>query len=484
VKAALARRRIVKTPSSLVVPVLILLFTFISSALSSAGAIAQEFTAEPVTGHIHIIDNPAGEDQIVITSEKGLVVFDTFWSALTARKYRGEIARIFGRDDFFLTVNMIDRLDYFGGNAAYEGTTIVGQRNLVDKYRGKEKEVEAEIKRLIDMWRWKENVSRERMKTHEPGSEAERIEISWTATCKERADDLEQGFSLVLPNASFDRKKSIDLGDITLELIWFGRAGYDGMTVAVVPEEKTAIIPGFIMHSQHLTAHAEPSYVKLDVPRWIEVLEGILEGDDAVERVLCDSNNIWTRERAHTHLVYLRELWNQVKEAETAGRSLEEIQNELSLEGRFAFVKEMQVYKEHGDDWVRPQHRAHVRGFFLQHKKMASEILKNEIEDSPGEAVGRLRKLRKSDGDLYFDETSINDIGYFLMNSERAGLAVEVLELNAEIFPESANAWDSLAEACAKNGDKARAIELYRKSLELNPANVNATEMLRELGEE
>lgn len=470
-----------KSPFFLVVMFLILLFAFISSALSPGGALAQGFTAEPVTGHIHVIDNPAGEDQVVITSGKGLVVFNTFWSALTAQKYRDEITRLFNRDDFFLTVNMVDRLDCFGGNAAYEGTTIIGQRNLVEKYRGKEKETEAEIRRLIDMWRWKENVSRERMKTHEPGSDAERNERAWAATCRERADDLEQGFSLVLPNASFDSKKSIDLGDITLELIWFGRAGYDGMTIAVVPEEKTAIIPGFIMHSHHLTAYPQQAYARLDVPRWIEVLEGILEGDDAVERVLCDSNNIWTRERAHTHLVYLRELWNSVKDAEAAGRSLEKIQDELSLENRFAFVKEMQVYKEHGDEWVRPQHRGHVRAFFLQHKKMASEILKKEIEEAPGQAAGRMRKLRKSDSSLYFDEASINDIGYFLMNSDRGGLAVEVLELNSEVFPASANAWDSLAEACVKNGDKARAIVLYRKSLELNPGNENAVEKLREL---
>jgi len=38
-------------------------------------------------------------------------------------------------------------------------------------------------------------------------------------------------------------------GTFTLELVWFGRAGYDGMSGAVVPEEKIAIIPGFIMHS-------------------------------------------------------------------------------------------------------------------------------------------------------------------------------------------------------------------------------------------
>jgi len=97
--------------------------------------------------------------------------------------------------------------------------------------------------------------------------------------------------------------------------------------------------------------------------------------------------------------------------------------------------------------------------------------------------VSRLKKLRDSGGDLYFDEESINEIGYGLMNSDRLNLAIEVLEFNTELFPGSANVYDSLAEACMKSGDTARAIELYRKSLELNPANDNAKEKLKELGQ-
>ena len=462
---------------------LVALGTILFFAYSAGSAPAQVFTAEPITKHIYIVKNPGGESQLMMTSEKGLVVFNTFWSSLTAQKYKDEISRLFGRSDFFLTVNTVDRLDVFGGNAAYKGTTIIGHRNLRDKYRGKEKEVAAEIENLIDMWRRKENGSRERLKTHVPGSEAEIRERSWMQTCQQRADDLEQGFSLVLPNVIYEDRKTLDLGDITLELLWFGRAGYDGMTIAVVPEERVAIIPGFIMHSQHLTAHPQPTFAKLDVPRWIEVLEGILEGDKAVERVVCDTDNIWSRERAHTHLVYIRELWKKVKEAEAAGKNLAEIQSELSLDGQFAFVKDMQVYRDHGDDWIRPQHRYHVRGFFLQHKNMASEILKKELEDSPREAISRLKKLHDSGNDVYFDEASINEIGYELMNSARLGPAIEVLEFNAELFPDSASAYDSLAEACLRNGDTARAIEFYRKSLELDPGNENAREKLIELGE-
>ena len=141
----------------------------------------------------------------------------------------------------------------------------------------------------------------------------------------------------------------------------------------------------------------------------------------------------------------------------------------------------MQVYKDGGDDWIRPQHRAHVRVFFLQHKNLVSEILKKELETSPQDAITRLRKLRDSGSDIYFDEASINELGYELMNSDRIGQAIEVLKLNAELFPESANVYDSLAEAFMKNGDTKEAIKYYRKTLELNPDNGNADEALKKL---
>jgi hypothetical protein len=464
---------------------IVLIFVAIALVLSSSdGASAQPFTTEKITDHIFVLQNQDGEDQLLMTSEKGLVVFGTFWSSITARTYKDAIIEAFDRDDFYLTVNMVDRLDMFGGNAAYEETTIIGHKNLVDKYKGKEKEVEAEIERLIEMWRWKEDVSRERLKTHEAGSKEEINERRWMNTCKQRAEDLEQGFSLVLPTMVYEDRKTLDLGDITLELIWLGRAGFDGMTVAMVPEEKIAIIPGFIMHSHHLAPHPNARYAKLDVPRWIEVYEEILEGDDAVDMVVCDINQVWPRERAHTHLVYIRRLWEAVNRAEAAGKSLSETQELLSLDTEFAFVKEMQPYIDGGDDWIRPQHQSHVRVFYLQHKKMASEIFKEKLKSSPRTAAAEIKKLRKEESDLYFDEFSFNAIGYELLGESRYPEAIEVFELNVELFPESANVYDSLAEAYMKGGEKKKAVELYKKSLELNSDNENAKEKLKELEKE
>jgi tetratricopeptide (TPR) repeat protein len=462
--------------------ILLILLVLVVCSSPFNDANSQDLRIEKVTDNIFITKHPeVGEAQLVIESEKGLVVLNSFWSEITARKYKESITEAFGRDDFYAVINMVDRLDMFGGNAAYREAKIIGHSMFWDKYKGKEKEVHAEIQDLIDMWRWKEKVSRERLATHEPGSEAETGEKNWMNTCKERADELETGFSLVPPTEVYDDRKILELGDIHVELIWFGRAGYDGMTVLHIPESKTAVIPGFIMHSHHLAPHPHNRYAKLDVPRWIAIFEELLEGKNKVDRVICDINNVWSPERAHTHLNYIRTLWNKVQEAEAAGKSLNEIQDKLSLDNEFAFVKDMQVYIDGGDDWIRPQHKVHVRLFFLQHKNMASEMIKERGLESLQATLAEIRNALDNNNNIYVDEMSFNEIGYYLLNSSKITEAIEVFKFNVETHPESFNTFDSLAEAYMKNGNAEDAIANYQKSLKLNPNNDNAKEKLKQL---
>jgi hypothetical protein len=282
---------------------------------------AHLYEPQKIAEGVFQLENPANEDQLVITSERGLVVFNIFWPSMIAQK--DQITRVFQRDDIYLIVNMVDRLDMFCGNAAYKNTTIIGHRAFWDKYKGKEEMIDAEVHELIKMWRWKTEVALEDLSKQEPGSENEKTKRRWMNTCKQRADQLEKDFSLVLPTVVYDDRKTIDLGDITLELIWFGRAGkLNGITIAVVPEIKLAIIPSFIMNKAHLAPYPHPQYAALDVPRWISVLEELLEGEDAIEKIICGFDEIWNRTQALTHLQYIRELWNKVEIAVAEGKDL------------------------------------------------------------------------------------------------------------------------------------------------------------------
>lgn len=83
------------------------------------------------------------------------------------------------------------------------------------------------------------------------------------------------------------------------------------------------------------------------------------------------------------------------------------------------------------------------------------------------------------------NENELNIYGYQLLNQKNFDKAIEVLVLNTQRHPESANGWDSLGEAYALKGDKKNAIINFKKSLSLNPpANVraNSEKYLKDLG--
>jgi pimeloyl-ACP methyl ester carboxylesterase len=98
------------------------------------------------------------------------------------------------------------------------------------------------------------------------------------------------------------------------------------------------------------------------------------------------------------------------------------------------------------------------------------------------EAVEMFKKKRKEDNKwIPFTETRMNILGYQRLQSGKTKEAIELFKLNVLAYPESANNYDSLGEAYMINGDKELAIQNYKKSLELNPNNTNAVEMLKRL---
>jgi putative intracellular protease/amidase len=81
-----------------------------------------------------------------------------------------------------------------------------------------------------------------------------------------------------------------------------------------------------------------------------------------------------------------------------------------------------------------------------------------------------------------FEESSVNSAGYRLLRKDNYANALKTFSLNIKAFPQSWNAWDGMAEACRKAGNKTEAIKDYRRSLELNPKNDNARNSLAQLG--
>jgi tetratricopeptide (TPR) repeat protein len=97
--------------------------------------------------------------------------------------------------------------------------------------------------------------------------------------------------------------------------------------------------------------------------------------------------------------------------------------------------------------------------------------------------IKKFRELKNSaQSHYYFNEGEFNELGYRLMQAKMLTEALEIFNINVELYPESANVYDSLGECYLKAGNQEKAIENYKKSLEFNPENKNASEMLKKLG--
>lgn len=101
------------------------------------------------------------------------------------------------------------------------------------------------------------------------------------------------------------------------------------------------------------------------------------------------------------------------------------------------------------------------------------------------ELESEARRLINDSRYRYFNfETKLNDAGYRMLNDKQMEGALYVLGLNTKLFPLSANAWDSYAEANWKAGNTEKAIEYYNKAIELDPkgeTGENSRKMLEEI---
>jgi chlorophyllase-like protein len=96
-------------------------------------------------------------------------------------------------------------------------------------------------------------------------------------------------------------------------------------------------------------------------------------------------------------------------------------------------------------------------------------------EDGADAAIAAYRRLWKTRGTPPVTEAVVNVAGYNLLLGGRPAEGMRLLALNAEAFPNSANVYDSLADAYLAAGDREKARELAKKAATLLDADTTLT---------
>ncbi len=413
---------------------------------------------------------------VAVAAEKGLIVFDTSGLPSVARKIRRMIEEEFGRNDFLYVINTHHHWDHSFGNAVFSEAAVIGHEDCPARVRRDEEGLPRRIENL------QRNIAEGEAELAglDPGSD-EAVELRERLPIRKRMlADYSESMVFAPPTVTFNDRMTVDLGDLTLKLFYFGRA-HSGTDILIqIPEEGLLLTGDLFLDRGWLPLFAGST--TLDIPRWIEVLGLVLDGEEDVRQVIPGHQELWTREKLAMWRDYIVDLWEAVGTADAEGLDIGSVEARFPLGPQFSYLTDL----GHDEAELRSYHQGNIRGFWRQIKESASDEIDRAITESGIEAAReKFRELRSDPRQRYFfDENAFNALGYRLMGEEKLPAAIEVFKMNVEMYPGSWNVYDSFAEACMNAGEKKAAVENYRKSIELNPDNRNGREILKRLEEE
>jgi glyoxylase-like metal-dependent hydrolase (beta-lactamase superfamily II) len=418
-------------------------------------------------GELH----PSGVNVTAIVTKKGIVVIDTSLAPSIASEIRRRIETEFGRSDFSYVINTHFHFDHTNGNQVFSDAIIIGH----DKCPAAMRLFADGLEGFIAQRRTWLASREEGLKALDPNSNEAKAAREMISLEKLLLADLSSGFVSTPPSMMFSDRMTLQLGDVTLELIYYGPAHTEDNIFIYVPEEKLLVIGDQFGHgSLAMTLPGTP----IDVPRWLETLDSLLNGEKQIEHVV-GGHWLIPLDELKSRRDYIRELWDGVLAAKKEGLDTEAAVSRLSLENGFTGIRK---YVDVTSDRVRNEHGMNIRIFLQAILESAAAKLEAMIRDEGlQKALAEFNTSVRKNNSYYIDEREFNALGYRLLNAGEIEAAIAVFTINTEEFPASWNTWDSLGEAYVNAADKENAVKNYQKSLELNPQNENAAWAIRRI---
>ena len=446
-------------------------------ALAAAADSEPLFRVQRLTDRVIVFTelSPWESNHVVIVGKDGLVLVDPGHTPLMGRLIREAVGRELGRQRFAYAVDTHEHWGHTWGNAAFPEAVVISHELAAGAIEADA----ANAEQRAQFFRAQLDGAEAALDELEPGSEE-------ATAARTRRDHLERivhglsepGLTVQPPRLTFSDRLTLDLGDLTLQMRFLGRGHSDSDIVVLIPEEKVALLGCFFLEQGPLPVFG--TRPALDPGRWIESFDAVLDPELGVEHVVLGQHSVWPPERLAALRDYIAWLWPELQRLDAEGVDLDTAMARLPAPDSLDLLRAAGAT----DEDVARFHRNEVTALWRQLKESAAAIVGQAV-DTGGAAAGvaKYRELVAADDpDVYFDENELNLLGYRLLGEERYPEAIAVFELNVEAYPESWNVYDSLGEAYMLSGDRERAVELYRRSLAINPANANGLTMLERLG--
>jgi glyoxylase-like metal-dependent hydrolase (beta-lactamase superfamily II) len=271
-----------------------------------------------------------------IRSQKGLVIIDTEASPRVMAPIKEKIEQVFGRDDWAYVINTHAHDNHCSGNSLFKGATIVGHNNLPE-------DMQWLIRRQTEPdWKRKE-IDRYNAILRDLRAALPRYATNRTYTNLIRSDlifydlflqDMQEGYEVVKPTLMFADKHTLDLGDLTLELVFFGKGHSNSDILIYIPQERILVTGAIAYQQGRVPEIGEESHLE-DVHRFIAVLDSLLADNVKIDHVIPGHSVPLTRAVLPPIRDYYQRMLKEVEAARQQGLTLEETTKRLTLRAKF-----------------------------------------------------------------------------------------------------------------------------------------------------
>lgn len=231
-----------------------------------------------------------GADAVTaVATQKGIVVIDAGISNSLTSKYRKLIEKEFKRNDFAYLIITHSHPDHTGGNQVFSDAVIVGYEKCAEEMAGNWKNPEKVKSSLFRI----ANDYKKSLDTLNAGSAGWKEMRCQEIRYRSAYYDLLNGFRISPPTLNFSDSMTLDMGNVTLNLVYFGKAHAEDDIMIHIPELKV------LMVGDLFSAYGRPAIDKnnkTSVARWLAVVKSIEARINSIDTIIGGHGGIMSRE--------------------------------------------------------------------------------------------------------------------------------------------------------------------------------------------
>lgn len=417
-----------------------------------------------------------------LNTDKGIVVIDATELPDLDKKFRKVIAREFGRKDFVYLINTHEHADHTTGNGVYRDCEIVAHERCAEGMQSRR----GDGQRVIEWFETNIPELEKELARMEKGTEAYDKTGEDLILKKLKLKTWKSGVPLTFPTRTFSDSLTLDMGNMTVELYYAGGTHTASDIFVFVPEEGL-LFTGDMMADEWFTdtpgclqAFSMRQGIERDLPLMLANWKSLIARKDEIEQYVPGHwNGGLTYKGFADRYEYVATLYEGIGKAAEERKELNTLLTEFDMANRFPHLEGTPGFTE------RFVHYGTLLALWsdLTGTESASAALEAGIEEKDLQtAVAEIEAERAKDsGKYYFLEAEFNALGYRFIQHGDHETAIAVFKLNAQLYPDSWNVYDSLAEAYMRDGQNDLAIRHYNRSVELNPDNENGKQMLEQI---